>query len=35
MGIHRDKVRQRWKITIMLAVGVALIAFFIRLSLVG
>jgi len=34
-GIHRDKVRARWKIVIMLAIGLALIVFFIRLSLVG
>lgn len=32
-GIHRDKVRQRWKITVMLALGIALIVFFVRLSL--
>jgi hypothetical protein len=34
-GIHRDKVLRRWKIIIMLAIGIAVILFFIRLSLPG
>lgn len=33
-GIHRDKVRQRWKIIIMLAVGLTIISLLIRFSLV-
>jgi len=31
--LHRDKIRQRWKIIVMLLIGFAVIAFLIRLSL--
>jgi hypothetical protein len=31
-GIHRDKVRRRWKIVLMLAVGLAVVAVLICLN---
>lgn len=33
IAMHRDKIRQRWKVLIMLAVGLGVIVFFVSLSL--
>jgi hypothetical protein len=35
LHLHRDKVRQRWKIWIMLAIGFVVVAVFMRLSMMG
>ena len=32
--LHRDKIRHRWKIIVMLVVGLVVIAWLVRLSLV-